>query len=209
MIPYTRGTAAVRYEPLPYVPVSFKRMRINAHSCQMYVKSNTQGDAVFELYCDNTAAMAFTFTGLRHWELRQRREAFSRLFHAELLDGSLIYFNLLPTETVETLPTYPTWETNSPLGETGFWASADLRMSVHSTGRKKSTISILLMGGLEVASFEVEGLECDDENVLDAALDLRKKLHIQQQVRIESRVDHHTVVWYIPSRFNREVRHDR
>lgn len=209
MIPYIKSSTALQYERLSYDPVSLKRMRINKYSCQMRTKTDGNGSALFELFCDGTAVMAFLFTGLRAWELNQRRDAFARLFRTEQLDGNLIYFNLLPTEVVAALPDYPMWKIDSPLGESGFWASDELRISTRSSGKKKTTVSVLLMGGLEVAHFVIDGMECDDEAALDAALSLRTLLHIKQQIRVESRMDHNTIVWYIPSKINQEVRHDR
>ena len=207
MTPYINGTAAICLESLNYDPVSFKRLWINAHTCQMKVRCDRQNNAVFELCCDNTVVMAFLYRDMRPWGLRQRREAFGRLFQPEQTAPNVIPFNVLPTEILETLPEYPYWQLSSPLGEDAFWACEGIRLSARSSGKKKTILSILLLGGLEVASFRIDGLECDDEDALEAALTLRERLHVHQQIRIESRMDHHTIVWYIPSRLSEEVRH--
>lgn len=200
MIPFVSGSAALRMEPsMSYDPVNFKRMQLKNGSCQIRVSQDQKRNAMFELLCDDVVIMAFLYQNLRPWELNQRRDAFSRLFEAGRDMDGVVYFTMLPTQTVSELPTYPMWNTSSGLGENGFWASSNLRISVKSTGHKMSAVIVSFQGHSCLASFGITGFECDDDEVLDAAMLLRTRLHIGHPIRVESIWEQEKLVWFYPT----------
>lgn len=198
MTPYVSSSTAMRMEQtMSYDPVNFKRMQLDPCSCQIRVLVDQKRNALFEVLCDDATVMAFLYSDLRPWELNQRRDAFSRLFKAGRTEASMVYFTLLPTQSVSELPAYPMWRINSTLGETEFWASDELWLSVKSTGHKMSLVSVSFHSNSDIASFQITGFECDDEEVLDAAATLRTRLHLERPVRVESFWNQEKIVWFI------------
>jgi hypothetical protein len=200
MKPYIVGTSALRTENvMGYDPVNFKRMRLNPSTCLTRVSQDPQRNALFEVICDETVVMAFQFLSLRPWELNQKRDAFARIFAAGKKDPALMYLSVLPTQNVPVLPSYPVWDIHSTLGETGFWARNDFRLSVHSNQPKTSIVSFATETGVPIASFEISGFNSDDADVLDAAMDLRSKLRSKYPIRIETVWEHEKLVWFHPA----------
>lgn len=181
-----------------YDPVNFKRMQLNPDTCQMRVSRDNSGNALFELLCEGRAVMAFRYCGLRPWELNQRRDAFSRLFEAGKRDTNMVYYSILPTQTVPNLPEYAMWSVRSPLREDGIWVCDDIRIGVSSSAPKTTVISIYLETGRCIAQFIVSGYECDGDEVLDAAMALRKRMHIEHPIRIESVWEQEKIIWFHP-----------
>lgn len=199
MTPYVIGSSAVQWEQtMGYDSVNFKRMQLNPDICQMRVLRDDSGNALFELLCEGRTVMAFQYNGLRPWELNQRRDAFSRLFEAGKKDPGMVYYSMLPTQTVPKLPDYPVWGVQSPLRETGFWACNDIRLCVKSSGTKAADILVNTETGQSIARFSISGHDCDDEEVLDAAMTLRKRMHIQHPIRIESIWGQEKLIWFHP-----------
>ena len=199
MTPYVVGTSAKRMEhTMGYDPVNFKRIQLDPNACHIRVSRDQKCNAVFELFCDNSVVMAFLFTNLRPWELNQKRDAFSRLFEAGKAPSGIVFYSVLPTQTVVNLPSYPMWSIHSPLGETGFWACDGLHLSVGSDGSKTAIISVTQETGVHLATFKITGQESDDEEVLDAAMTLRARLHMTHPIRIESVWEQEKLVWFHP-----------
>ena len=199
MTPYISGNTAMRMEQtMSYDPVNFKRMQLDPCSCQIRVLVDQKRNAMFEVLCDDVAVMAFLYTDLRPWELNQRRDAFSRLFKAGRTEANMVYFTLLPTQSVAELPVYPMWRISSTLGETEFWATSELWISVKSTGHKMSLLSVAFRNN-NLASFQITGFECDDDEVLDAAATLRTRLRLKRPVRVETFWEQEKLVWFYPA----------
>lgn len=200
MTPYIVGSNALQMEKaMGYDPVNFKRIKLDQSNCQVRVMQDYQRNALFEVICNGTVVMAFQFLQLRPWELNQKRDAFSRLFHAEKSETNVVYFSVLPTQSVTTLHYYPVRSIHSAMGETGFWACDSLRLSVTSTPQKNTMISITKEDGSAIGFFEISGHDSDDPEVLDAAVDLRNTLAAKYPIRIESLWEHEKLVWFHPS----------
>lgn len=187
-----------------YDPVDFKRMQLNTLTCQFHVLQDKHGDVVFELHCENETIMAFLFSKKQSWEIKQRRDAFAKLFDWGEHAVTPIYFGVTPTEMVEELPARDWWETSSSLKETAFWASDKLCLNIGSRGTKYAEIQLGLKNGTDIGTFGIAGKESDDEDVLEAALILRKRLHMRSQIRVESSYCNHRISWYIPTALSSE-----
>lgn len=183
-----------------YDPVNFKRMQLAPDACHVRVLRDGKSNALFELLCGGAVVMAFLYTDLRPWELNQKRDAFSRLFEAGKTIPGVVYYSILPTQTVAQLPDYPVWAVHSPLGETGFWACDGFRISVSSDGQKNAVISLTQDTGIHVAVFRITGQDSDDEEVLDAAMTLRTRLHMAHPIRIESVWEREKLIWFHPNK---------
>lgn len=199
MAQYVNGTSALNPNPMQYDPLSFKRMRIPAGKCLIRVFRDEWSNTLFELCCEGTPVMAFYFARLRPWEEKQRRDAFRRLFSHENAGGTIITFDILPTQLVDTLPWYPMWKISSSLGETLFWSDKSLVLAVSPAGTKVTSVQICSANGILVATFKITGVESDDEYVLDRVISLRQTLCIERPVRIESWLGSQKIVWYHPA----------
>ena len=200
MTPYMTGSNALRMEhTMDYNPINFKRMRLNPDVCQVRVLRDEKDNALFEVMCNGDPVMAFRYSNLRPWMLNQRRDAFSRLLDAGNRMAGMIYFSVMPTETVKELPSYPMWCIHSALGEAEFWSCEQLLISVSLAGTKETIIHIWDSSNAAIASFQITGYECEDEEVLDAATELRQLLHTPHPVRIESVWNHEKVICFYPS----------
>lgn len=199
MAQYVNGTSALMSSAMQYDPLSFKRMRIPAGKCLIRAFRDKRSNTLFELCCEGTPVMAFYFSQLRPWEEKQRRDAFRRLFSHESAGGTIITFDILPTQLVDTLPWYPMWKLSSSLGETLFWSDSSLVLAVCPAGTKVTSVQIFSADGILVATFKITGAESDDEYVLDRVISLRQDLGIERPVRIESWLGNQKIVWYHPA----------
>lgn len=201
MAQYVGGSTALRMQTIPYDPVSFKRMRIEREN-QLCIYREKAGKTLFELRCDDVPVMVFLYESLMSWELKQRKDAFIRLFKPTSVEGNVIGFFPVAVQTVDAVPEYPMWSIGSDLGEDLFWANAGLLIDVIPNGTRCCVIEIRSAERICVATFGINGMDSDDEDVLDAALNLRTALRVVRQVRVEAIWQHQKVVWFIPSNRN-------
>lgn len=203
--------AIVEYIPSasasPKAPFSFTRMRFS-RSCSIRVLSDPESNAVFEILHNGSPIMAFRYEGISEADIGKYRERFALMLatpYSTLRDMGLdmnLRSNLRYLSDhvrVPRIPDYEMWDIGSELGETAFWVTGDALLCVYPFGQNGSAVDLNLRTGMNLAYFRIPDRESDDELVLDGALELRKKLHIRNQIRVESRYSGKRVCWYIPS----------
>ncbi len=194
----TNNTAvAIPVKQPVYDPVDMKHFRINPHICRFHILKDRNGAVLFELRQGEMPVMAFLYNNLPPWKFKQKQYAFYKLLFR---GDNAIPFNAFPIEEVSTLPERFMWRLGSSLEEDLFWASDMVSICIYPMPGKNTWLSLSLMMGNEIGTFIISGRESDHEDVLSAALELRKRIHMQKQIRVESNYNEKRICWYIPAR---------
>jgi len=171
------------------------------HGMSFRVLRDDEGNSIFELVTSHgMPVMAFLYKKFSPRSLSWKREVFGKLtiFGSDQQIDADTARAMVPVQEVESLPDREMWQAGSTFGEDAFWASPQMRLEVTTRVRGGCYVNVIHNNYGTVAYFDYPDKQPDNDTVLTFVMQLRKHLHLTQAIRVESRLEHKVLCWYIP-----------